>query len=183
MRRVLPLLLAAAALAVAGCGNSSSASSSSAEKPATPTSTPAATPSPAKAIAAIARHIPKSLAKKPRIPKPNGAPPLKLVERDIVKGHGRAARQGETARVQYVGVAWSTGQEFDSSWSRNQAFAFPLGAGQVIQGWDQGVVGMRPGGRRLLVIPPELGYGAAGSPPAIGPDETLIFVIDLEQAK
>ena len=65
--------------------------------------------------------------------------------RDIVKGHGPAARPGETARVQYVGVAWSTGQEFDSSWSRNQAFAFPLGAGQVIQGWDQGVVGMKPG--------------------------------------
>jgi peptidylprolyl isomerase len=181
MRRVLPLLVAAA-LVAAGCGGSSS-SSSSGEKPASATSTPAATPSAAKAVDAIAAKISKSLARKPRIPAPDGAPPLKLVERDIVKGHGRAAKPGETARVQYVGVAWSTGQEFDSSWSRNQAFAFPLGAGQVIQGWDQGVVGMKPGGRRLLVIPPDLGYGPQGSPPAIGPNETLVFVIDLEQAK
>jgi FKBP-type peptidyl-prolyl cis-trans isomerase len=183
MRRVLPLLLAAAALAAAGCGNSTASSSSSSEKPATATSTPAPTPSSAQAVAAIARHISKNVAKKPKIPQPNGAPPLELVKRDIVKGHGRPARPGETARVQYVGVSWSTGQEFDSSWSRNQAFAFPLGAGQVIQGWDQGVVGMRTGGRRLLVIPPDLGYGPQGSPPAIGPNETLIFVIDLEQAK
>jgi peptidylprolyl isomerase len=186
MRRVLPLL-AAAALAVAGCGSDDSSKSSpaSSSSKSTATATATATPEPAspKAITALARRIPKSLAKKPRIPAPKGAPPIKLVERDIVKGHGPAARPGETVRVQYVGASWSTGQEFDSSWSRNQAFSFPLGAGQVIQGWDQGVVGMRPGGRRLLVIPPELGYGAAGSPPAIAPNETLLFVIDLEQAK
>jgi peptidylprolyl isomerase len=183
MRRMLPVLLAAA-LAAAGCGGSSSSSSSSgAEKTATATSTPAATPTAKQAVDAIAAHIAKSLAKKPHIPAPKGEPPLTLVERDIVKGKGAPARPGETARVQYVGVAWSTGQEFDSSWSRNQAFAFPLGAGQVIQGWDKGVVGMRPGGRRLLVIPPDLGYGAQGAGSAIGPNETLVFVIDLEQAK
>jgi peptidylprolyl isomerase len=183
MRRVLPLLVAAA-LVAAGCGGSgSSSSSSNDEKPATATNTPAPTPTAPQAVAAIARHISKHLAKKPHIPAPNGAPPLKLVERDIVKGRGRAARTGETARVQYVGVSWSTGQEFDSSWSRNQAFAFPLGAGQVIPGWDKGVVGMRPGGRRLLVIPPDLGYGAQGAGSAIPPNETLVFVIDLEQAK
>jgi peptidylprolyl isomerase len=183
MRRVLLLLLAAAALAAAGCGSDSSASSSKPRSTATSSPAPAATPSARKAVAAIAARIPRSLAKKPRIPAPKGEPPLQLVERDIVKGHGKPARPGETARVQYVGASWSTGQEFDSSWSRNQAFAFPLGAGRVIQGWDKGVVGMRPGGRRLLVIPPDLGYGAAGSPPAIGPNETLVFVIDLEQAK
>jgi peptidylprolyl isomerase len=182
MRRVLPVLLAAAALAAAGCGSDSSASSSSSssgEKAATAT----ATPSSARAVDAIAAKITKELGKKPHIPAPKGTPPLELVKRDIVKGHGPPAKTGETARVQYVGVAWSTGQEFDSSWSRNQAFAFPLGAGQVIQGWDQGVVGMRPGGRRLLVIPPDLGYGAQGAGGAIGPNETLVFVIDLEQAK
>jgi peptidylprolyl isomerase len=183
MRRVLPVLLAAAALAAAGCGSDSSASSSSGEKAATATAAPAATPSSTQAVHAIAARITKKLGRKPHIPVPDGAPPLKLVKRDIVKGHGAPAKTGETARVQYVGVAWSTGQEFDSSWSRNQAFAFPLGAGQVIQGWDQGVVGMRPGGRRLLVIPPDLGYGAQGAGGAIGPNETLVFVIDLEQVK
>jgi peptidylprolyl isomerase len=183
MRRVLPVLVAAA-LAAAGCGGGSSdSSSSSSEQPATAASTPASTPTARKAVDAIARHISKSLAKKPRIPAPDGTPPLKLVARDIVKGKGRPARPGEIVRVQYVGAAWSTGQEFDSSWSRNQAFTFPLGAGQVIQGWDQGVVGMRPGGRRLLVIPPDLGYGAQGAGSAIGPNETLVFVIDLEQAR
>jgi peptidylprolyl isomerase len=183
MRRVLPVLLAAA-LAVAGCGGgSSSSSSSNDEQAATATSTPAATPTAKEAVDAIAAKIPKSLARKPRIPAPSGTPPLKLVARDIVKGKGPAARPGETARVQYVGASWSTGQEFDSSWSRNQAFSFPLGAGQVIQGWDQGVVGMRPGGRRLLVIPPNLGYGAQGAGGAIGPNETLVFVVDVEQAR
>jgi peptidylprolyl isomerase len=184
MRRVLPLLLTLA-VALAGCGGGGSSSSSqpgssSGEQPASPPASP--TPTARKAVAAIAAHISKSLAHKPKIPAPNGAPPLKLVERDIVKGKGKPARPGEVVRVQYVGVSWSTGQEFDSSWSRNQAFSFPLGAGQVIPGWDQGVAGMRPGGRRLLVIPPELGYGPSGSPPAIGPNETLVFVVDLEQA-
>jgi peptidylprolyl isomerase len=183
MRRLLPALAALLALALvaAGCGDSSSGSSSASdEAPATPTATAAATPSAREAVDAIAAHISKNLARKPRIRAPEGEPPLKLVKRDIVRGKGRPARPGQMVRVQYVGVAWSTGKEFDSSWSRNQAFAFGLGAGQVIQGWDQGVAGMRPGGRRLLVIPPELGYGAQGAGGAIGPNETLVFVVDLE---
>ncbi|MGH2946346.1 MAG: FKBP-type peptidyl-prolyl cis-trans isomerase [Solirubrobacteraceae bacterium] len=98
---------------------------------------------------------------------------------DIVEGKGRAAKAGSTVSVQYVGVSWSTGQEFDASWNSGQPFPFPLGGGQVIPGWDQGVEGMKNGGRRLLVIPPELGYGAAGSPPVIAPNETLVFVVDM----
>ena len=81
--------------------------------------------------------------------------------------------------VQYVGVAWSAKQQFDSSWDRGEPIMFKLGTGQVIPGWDQGVAGMKVGGRRRLVIPPDLAYGAQGSPPAIGPNETLVFVIDL----
>jgi len=81
--------------------------------------------------------------------------------------------------VQYVGMAWSTRKEFDASWDAGQPYSFPLGAGRVIRGWDQGVAGMKVGGRRILVIPPDLGYGAQGYAPAIGPSETLVFVVDL----
>jgi peptidylprolyl isomerase len=80
---------------------------------------------------------------------------------------------------QYVGVNYKNGKEFDSSWSRYEPYSFQLGAGMVIPGWDQGVQGMKVGGRRELIIPPELAYGPEGSPPAIGPNETLVFVIDL----
>ena len=80
-----------------------------------------------------------------------------------------------------MGVSWSNGKEFDSSWKRHQTFPFTLGQGSVIQGWDHGVVGMKAGGRRMLVIPPDLAYGASGSPPSIGPNETLVFVIDLRK--
>lgn len=125
--------------------------------------------------------ISTDLEKKPTIPKPKGTPPAKLVIKDIVEGKGPAVKAGDTATVQYVGASWSTGQEFDASWDRGQPFPFPLGGGQVIPGWDQGVEGMKVGGRRELVIPPDLGYGAQGSPPAIGPNETLVFVIDLEK--
>jgi peptidylprolyl isomerase len=86
---------------------------------------------------------------------------------------------GDTLMVQYAGVTFSTGEEFDASWNTGEPFTFPLGAGRVIQGWDQGFVGMRRGGRRMLTIPPELAYGAQGFPPAIGPNETLVFVVDL----
>ena len=109
---------------------------------------------------------------------PAGDPPAELLVRDIKRGKGRRARAGDTLTMQYVGVSWSTGEQFDASWDAGQPFPFQLGAGMVIQGWDQGLVGMRKGGRRLLVIPPDLGYGPQGSGP-IGPSETLIFVVDL----
>jgi peptidylprolyl isomerase len=107
------------------------------------------------------------------------APPSELVTHDLVAGDGAEISHGDTADVQYVGVSWSTGNEFDSSWDRGaQPFSFPVGAGRVIGGWDQGVQGMRAGGRRLLVIPPHLGYGSRGAGGVIGPDETLVFVVD-----
>ena len=115
---------------------------------------------------------------KPKISKPTGEPPRELVKRDLVKGEGKAAKSGDTVRVQYVGVAHSTGAEFDASWG-GEPFSFPLGGGQVIPGWDEGVVGMKEGGRRLLVIPPDKAYGAQSPSPDIGPNETLVFVVDL----
>jgi peptidylprolyl isomerase len=113
---------------------------------------------------------------------PSGTPPAELQTTDIVKGKGKAAKSGDTVSVQYVGNSWSTGSQFDASWDRGQEpFQFPLGAGQVIPGWDQGVAGMKEGGRRLLVIPPDLAYGDQSPSPDIGPNETLIFVVDLEK--
>ena len=114
---------------------------------------------------------------------PSGAPPKKLEIKEIEEGTGAEAKAGDEVTVQYVGVNYKTGEEFDSSWSRSEPFTFTLGAGEVIPGWDQGVDGMKVGGRRELIIPPELAYGAAGSPPAIGPNETLVFVIDLLAVK
>jgi peptidylprolyl isomerase len=121
---------------------------------------------------------------KPVIPKPRGNPPAALQVRDVVQGNGKPAESGDTISVQYVGVSWSSGQEFDSSWSRGkEPFKFKLGGGMVIPGWDQGLVGMRQGGRRELIIPPDQAYGAQGQPPAIAPNETLVFVIDLQKVK
>ena len=99
--------------------------------------------------------------------------------RDLKKGTGATAKNGSQVTVNYVGVAYSNGKQFDSSFDRGQAFPFTLGAGEVIPGWDQGIEGMKVGGRRQLTIPPDLAYGPQGSPPAIGPNETLIFVVDL----
>ncbi|MCW3815172.1 FKBP-type peptidyl-prolyl cis-trans isomerase [Micromonospora sp. DR5-3] len=116
---------------------------------------------------------------KPEVGPIEGAPPADLVVEDITVGEGPEARSGQLATVHYVGVAHSTGREFDASWNRGEPFEFPLGGGQVIAGWDQGVVGMKVGGRRRLTIPPHLGYGARGAGGAIKPNETLIFVVDL----
>lgn len=116
---------------------------------------------------------------KPEIDFPEGDPPADLVIVDEIVGDGAEATPGNTVRAHYVGVAFSTGEEFDSSWSRGEPLAFPLGAGRVIQGWDKGIAGMRVGGRRRLVIPAHLAYGDRGAGGAIAPGETLIFVVDL----
>ncbi len=117
---------------------------------------------------------------KPQVTVPTGeAPPTDLVIEDIEEGTGAAAAAGNTVDVHYVGVAWSTGRQFDASWDRPGNFSFPLGAGRVIAGWDQGVAGMKVGGRRRITIPPELGYGAAGAGGVIKGGETLVFVVDL----
>ncbi|RJL34466.1 FKBP-type peptidyl-prolyl cis-trans isomerase [Bailinhaonella thermotolerans] len=116
---------------------------------------------------------------KPEIDFPEGAPPADLEIVDITVGSGEEATPGHPVTVHYVGVAFSTGEEFDASWNRGEPFTFPLGAGRVIQGWDLGVAGMKVGGRRRLTIPPHLGYGNRGAGRAIKPGETLIFVVDL----
>jgi peptidylprolyl isomerase len=115
---------------------------------------------------------------KPVIDKPTGTPPRRLEKEDIVKGKGPGAKPGDTVIVNYVGVSFSTGEEFDASWDTGQPFPVQLGAGNVIEGWEKGLVGIKKGGRRELIIPPEMAYGAQGAPPSIGPNETLVFVID-----
>ena len=116
---------------------------------------------------------------KPEVDPHDGPAPADLLIEDITVGDGAEATAGQFVSVHYVGVAHSTGEQFDASWDRGEAFQFPLGGGRVIQGWDQGVAGMKVGGRRKLVIPPHLGYGARGAGGAIKPNETLIFVVDL----
>jgi peptidylprolyl isomerase len=121
----------------------------------------------------------KDTSQKPVIEKPTGRVPRKLKREDIVKGKGAASKAGDELTVQYVGVTFSTGDQFDASWDTGQPFSFQLGSGQVIPGWDRGLKGMRKGGRRKLTIPPDQAYGAQGSPPTIGPNEPLVFVVDL----
>jgi peptidylprolyl isomerase len=174
----LPILLACLFLALfaAACGDDDEQ-----ETAATPEPTAEATAEPAGEI--DPSTISKDLSERPAVDKPEGSPPTELVVEDIVKGDGKTARAGDTVRTQYVGSAWSTGGEFDASWNSGQPLDFPLGVGQVIPGWDEGIVGMKEGGRRLLVIPPDKAYGPQGSPPVIGPNETLVFVVDLEKIK
>ena len=120
------------------------------------------------------------LTQKPAVEVPSGQPPSYQLElEDIVVGDGEEAVKGSVAEVHYVGVSWRTGEQFDASWDRGDTFKFKLGKGQVIAGWDQGVSGMKAGGRRRIAIPPMLAYGKRGAGSAIGPDETLVFVIDL----
>jgi peptidylprolyl isomerase len=167
-RHAAVVLGLAAALAAAGCGGDDDD-----EQPAaapTETATEQATPAPDLT----------DTDSKPAIPNPEGDAPSALVKKDIVRGKGKRARKGDGVTVQYVGVSFSSGEEFDASWDRGEPFTFQLGAGEVIPGWDQGVAGMRIGGRRQLTIPPDLAYGEQGAPPAIGPNETLVFVIDLK---
>ncbi len=116
---------------------------------------------------------------KPEISIPQGQPPADLVAEDLEVGDGPEAGPGQEVSVHYAGVAWSTGRQFDASWDRNEPFEFILGRGQVIAGWDQGVAGMRVGGRRRLTIPPDLGYGSRGAGGVIKGGETLVFVVDL----
>jgi peptidylprolyl isomerase len=125
----------------------------------------------------------ESTATRPKIEKPGGPPPKELEEIELVEGDGAEAKAGDEVTVQYVGVNYKTGEEFDASWDRGEPFTFTLGSKSVIPGWEQGVEGMKVGGRRELVIPPELGYGESGAPPAIPPNETLVFVVDLVEVE
>jgi peptidylprolyl isomerase len=168
------------ALAAAGCGSDDNNDSSGSSTPKAEGEQPAQTAETETETEAAAN--PKDTSVKPVIDKPTGSPPKKLVVEDIVRGKGKPAKAGDTVSVQYVGVSFSNGQQFDASWDRGQPFSFQLGTGGVIGGWDKGLVGMKAGGRRKLTIPPELGYGAQGTPDgSIAPNETLVFVVDLEQ--
>jgi peptidylprolyl isomerase len=172
--RFLVLLPAVVVLALAACGDDDEGGGDTGGGSADTAQQDTATEtSPADAAAAL-----KDTSTRPVIPKPTGAPPRKLVVEDIVKGKGAAAKAGNTVVVHYVGMNFSNGEEFDASWDSGQPFPVQLGAGQVIVGWDKGLVGIRAGGRRMLTIPPEMGYGAEGYPPDIPPNETLVFVID-----
>ena len=160
--------LAALSLTAAGCGDDTE----------TATFTVDAAPADSGGDSAAAEE-PVSSGKKPKVTVPDGAPPREIQVKDLKEGTGKAAKAGDDLTMDYVGVAYSTGKEFDSSFSAGQPFEFTLGQGQVIAGWDEGIEGMKVGGRRELIIPPDKAYGAQGSPPAIKPNETLIFVVDL----
>ena len=181
-RLLLPL--AAVALTAAGCGsdNKSDSGNTGSNAATTPAATTTAAPKPQ----ASTGQVPDvknatDLSKKPEVTTPSGNPPKAMLKKDLVVGKGPAIKAGQMATVQYVGNSWSTGEQFDASWDRGQPFSFPLGQGQVIQGWDKGVQGMKVGGRRELVIPPGLAYGAQSPGPGIGPNETLVFVVDLKR--
>jgi peptidylprolyl isomerase len=121
-----------------------------------------------------------AIGDKPKVDVPSDSPPPgELQVEDITVGEGDEAVSGREVEVHYVGVSWSNGKQFDASWDRNSTFSFGLGQGQVIQGWDQGVAGMKTGGRRRITIPPDLGYGSRGAGGVIAPGETLVFVVDL----
>lgn len=119
------------------------------------------------------------MSTKPDVTIPAGDAPADLVIEDLIAGDGKEATSGTNVEVHYVGVAWSTQKQFDASWDRSETFEFRLGAGQVISGWDQGVAGMKVGGRRRLTIPAHLGYGSQGAGGVIKGGETLVFVVDL----
>jgi peptidylprolyl isomerase len=164
-KRTILILIACAALALAGCGGDSS-DEEAAGGDSTATATEATT----------AEKPPKR--KKPKVKPPQGPAPKQLVKKELIPGTGAEAKAGDEVTVQYVGVGYETGVEFDSSWSRDEPFTFALGAGEVIRGWDLGVEGMKVGGRRELIIPPNLAYGSEGAG-TIAPNATLVFVIDL----
>lgn len=168
--KFLALTIAAVlSLAAFGCGSSSSSTGSTEASGEASTSSESGT----------SEAAPATTKTKPKVTVPKGPPPKKLEIKNIETGSGAEAKAGDEVTVQYVGVNYKNGKEFDSSWSRNEPFPFKLGAHMVIPGWDEGVEGMKVGGRRELIIPPNLAYGSHGAPPAIGPNETLVFVIDL----
>jgi peptidylprolyl isomerase len=167
MRRRSLLILAVLVIGASACSSSGSKTASAGS---TASSGPTASTAPAAQSGSLT---------KPTVTVPSGPPPTSLQIKDLVVGSGSVAAAGQNITVQYVGVDYATGKQFDASWDHGQPFPFTLGQGNVIQGWDQGLVGMKVGGRRQLIIPPALAYGPQGYPPAIGPNATLIFVVDL----
>jgi peptidylprolyl isomerase len=166
-RTIQVLIVVVAAIGLAACGSKAPGVQLAPGSGATEASVPT-TPKP-----------PPALQTKPVVVVPKGPAPTTLQTKDLVTGTGKTAAAGNTITVNYVGVLYNNGKEFDSSWKRNQPFTTTLSNGSVIPGWVQGIAGMKVGGRRQLIIPPSLGYGKAGSPPTIPPNSTLVFVVDL----
>jgi peptidylprolyl isomerase len=184
-RAILGLAALAVVILIAGCGSSSGEStigvgeeSKSAEALAKATATSSASTG-ASGSTGTATPTSGPLSKEPTVVPPTGATPSKLVIKELIVGTGAEAKAGDSVTVNYVGVLFHGGKEFDASWKRNEPFVFSLGRGQVIKGWDKGVAGMKVGGRRELIIPAAEAYGAAGSPPTIPANAPLVFVIDL----
>jgi peptidylprolyl isomerase len=175
----------ATAILIAGCGSSGSSSTigvgseNKAEEKALLKSSTPATSTPTTPTTTAKTPTSGPLSKEPKVPPSTGAAPGKLVTKDLIKGTGAEAKAGQTVTVNYVGVLFHGGSKFDASWKRSEPFSFTLGRGQVIPGWDQGVVGMKVGGRRELIIPAALAYGPPGRPPTIPPNSPLVFVVDL----
>jgi peptidylprolyl isomerase len=188
-RFALGLAALGASALIAGCGSSGSSSTITVgaenkadEALANSSATTGATGATGTSTASAKTPTSGPLSKEPHITPPGGPPPTKLVTKEIITGTGTEAKTGSAVAVNYVGALYKTGKVFDASWKRNEPFTFTLGKGQVIPGWEQGIVGMKVGGRRELIIPSALGYGAKGSPPSIPPNETLVFIVDLLSA-
>jgi peptidylprolyl isomerase len=164
MRALALTIAVCAGLLLAGCGGDDDSTSESTQSGDS---------------TAVEKSGDASSRSKPEVKVPGGEPPTELEEIEQIEGTGAEAKSGDEVTVQYVGVNYRSGKEFDASWDRGEPFPFQLGAGMVIPGWDKGVEGMKVGGRRELIIPPNLAYGPEGRPPVIPPNETLIFVIDL----
>lgn len=183
----LPALVAG--LLVSGCGSSQSAADKAAQQATQEEKNPPTISDPEVPVPKAEKVEPGpgegDINTKPKIPAQEGQPPSELIAQDVIVGTGAQAKSGDKVSVQYVGVLFDGGKEFDTSWtSETKAgtpFEFTLGSGQVIAGWDQGVVGMKEGGRRRLLIPADLAYGEAGSPPKIPANAALVFDVDLKK--
>jgi peptidylprolyl isomerase len=175
----------AAAGVIAGCGSSKSSEISAGNE--NPKATEeaqkveASETSGTSSVGATEAQTPTSgpLSKEPSVKPPSGPAPTKLVTKELIKGHGAEAKTGESVTVNYVGMLYKNGKVFNTSWEGKRTFSFVLGRGQVIKGWDKGVVGMRVGGRRELIIPADEAYGSRGARPAIPPNAPLVFIVDL----
>lgn len=180
----LPLAACVVAAVAAGCGSSSKApgvqlAPSAGATQATSTAAASTSTTSSSSTATVPTPTSGPLSKEPKISVPKGAPPKSLQTKDLVTGTGAAAKSGSTVTVNYVGALYKNGKVFDASWNRKQTFTTPLSTSSVIPGWVKGLAGMKVGGRRELIIPPSLGYGKAGSPPAIPGNSTLVFIVDL----
>jgi peptidylprolyl isomerase len=170
-----------AAVLIAGCGSGGSSTITVGNENTADEALASKSPPTSSTSTTAAAKTPTSgpLSKEPHVTPPSGPAPTKLVTKEIIPGTGTEAKSGDAVTVNYVGALYHSGKVFDASWKRNEPFPFTLGKGQVIPGWEQGVVGMKVGGRRELFIPAALAYGAKGSPPTIPPNEPLVFVVDL----